>query len=501
MALLAILKAGAAYVTLDPDAPLARNLYIIEDVKAPFVIVDENTAGSFRDEREMKRLVDDAKHNNGIDIVTGQDPTEVAYVIYTSGSTGNPKGVLLEHKAAYNGLLAQPKAVDLRRLLFHNPVFSAAQRSVWATLVQGGCLCLASRENLQVNLTKTLKIMEINALDMTSTTASLFELEQLPSLRRLTLGGELVSSALVHTLAHRVELLSSYGLSECTQLNWRQRLRTDRSARLIGQPSDTTTSYILAPGTVDLSALLVPGELCHGGSQLAREYLNDPGRTRNNFIPNPFGSGRLYRTGDLAIRHPNGSIELIGRIDYQVKINGQRVDPNEPNMIIQTQPDVEKAATVPALIGKKMALIAVIVARQGSDWAELVAILQRFLLAQLPSYMIPSFWVSKSDLPLDRNGKVDMSALQSIVETMARSGQLLSTPKRHGVEVDDRNLTATERSLRRIWSQSLSLSESKIGVEDSFLDLGGTSLEAIQVVSQFQRENLTSLRVEDLYPL
>lgn len=498
VALLAILKAGAAYVTLDPDAPLARNLYIIEDVKAPFVIVDENTAGSFRDEREMKRLVDDAKHNNGIDIITGQDPSEIAYVIYTSGSTGSPKGVLLEHKAAFNGLLAQPKAVDLRRLLFHNPVFSAAQRSVWATLVQGGCLCLASRENLQVNLTKTLNMMEINALDMTSTTASLFELEQLPSLRRLTLGGELVSSALVHTLAHRVELLSSYGLSECTQLNWRQRLRTDRSARLIGQPSDTTTSYILAPGTVDLSALLVPGELCLGGSQLAREYLNDPDRTRNNFIPNPFGSGRLYRTGDLAIRHPNGSIELIGRIDYQVKINGQRVDPNEPNMIIQTQPDVEKAATVPALIGKKMALIAVIVARQGSDWAELVAILQRFLLAQLPSYMIPSFWVSKSDLPLNRNGKVDMPALQSIVEAMARSGQLLPTSKRHGVEVDDRNLTATERILRRIWSQSLSLSESKIGLEDSFLDLGGTSLEAIQVVSQFQRENLTSLRVEDV---
>lgn len=497
VALLAILKAGAAYVTLDPDAPLARNSYITEDVKAPFVIVDETTAGTFRNEREMKRLTDDAKDNNGIDLITGQDSSEVAYVIYTSGSTGSAKGVLLEHRAAFNGLIAHPKAVDLRRLLFHNPVFSAAQRSIWATLVQGGCLCFASKENLQVNLTKTLKMLDINTLDMTSTTASLFEVEQLPSLRRLTLGGELVSSALVNAFAHRFELYSSYGLSECTQLNWRQRLSTDRSARLIGQPSDTTASYILAPGSVDVSPLLVPGELCLGGSQLAREYLNDPDRTRKSFIPNPFGPGRLYRTGDLAIRYPNGSIELIGRIDYQVKINGQKVDPSEPNTIIQTQSDIEKAATVPALIGKKMALIAVIVARQGSDWAELVGKLQRVLLAQLPSYMIPSFWVSRPDLPVNGNGKVDLFALQSIVEAMGRSGQLLPT-SRHGTEVDDRDFTATERVLRRIWSQTLSLSESNISLEDSFLDLGGTSLEAIQVVSQFQRENSTSLRVEDV---
>lgn len=497
VALLAILKAGAAYVTLDPDAPLARNSYIVEDVKAPFVVVDEITAGTFENEREMKRLTDDAKDNNGLDLITNQHSSEIAYVIYTSGSTGSAKGVLLEHKAAFNGLLAHPKAVDLRRLLFHNPVFSAAQRSIWATLVQGGCLCLAGKENLQVNLTKTLKMLNINALDMTSTTASLFDLEQLPLLRRLTLGGEPVSSALVNAFAHRVELHSSYGLSECTQLNWRQRLSTDRSARLIGRPSDTTASYILAPGTVNLSPLLVPGELCLGGSQLAREYLNDPDRTRKSFIPNPFGPGRLFRTGDLALRYPNGSIELVGRIDYQVKINGQKVDPSEPNTIIQTQPHIEKAATVPALIGQKMALVAVIVARQGSDWAELVGKLQRVLLAQVPSYMIPSFWVSKSHLPINGNGKVDLSALRSIVEAMGRSGQLLPT-LRHGIEVDDRDFTATERVLRRIWSQALSLSESNIGLEDSFLDLGGTSLEAIQVVSQFQRENSTSLRVEDV---
>ncbi|KAI4274487.1 MAG: hypothetical protein LQ337_003910 [Flavoplaca oasis] len=352
VALLAILKAGAAYVILDPDAPLARNSYIVEDVKAPFVVVDGTTAGTFENEREMKRLTDDAKDNDGLDLITNQHSSEIAYVIYTSGSTGSAKGVLLEHKAAFNGLLAHPKAVDLRRLLFHNPVFSAAQRSIWATLAQGGCLCLASKENLQVNLTKTLKMLNINTLDMTSTTASLFDLEHLPLLRRLTLGGELVSSALVNAFAHRVELHSSYGLSECTQLNWRQRLSTDRSARLIGRPSDTTASYILAPGTVDLSPLLVPGELCLGGSQLAREYLNDPDRTRKSFIPNPFGPGRLFRTGDLALRYPDGSIELVGRIDYQVKINGQKVDPSEPNTIIQTQSHIEKAATVPALIGE-----------------------------------------------------------------------------------------------------------------------------------------------------
>ena len=498
VALLAILKAGAAYVMLDPDAPLARNRYIIEDVKASFVVVDGITAGSFRDEQEIGRLVDDAKHNSDTNRSADQDPSDVAYVIYTSGSTGTPKGVLLEHRAAFNGLVSFPKIPNLRQMFFHNPVFSAAQRSIWATLAQGGCLCLASKESLTVNLARTLNTMDINSCDMTSTTASLLEVEKVPLLRRLTLGGEPVTSSLIHTWAHRVELFSSYGLSECTQLNSRQRLEIGQSPGLIGQPTDTTSSYILIPGTTNLSPLLIPGELCLGGSQLAREYLNDPTQTQKRFISNPFGPGRLYRTGDLAIRHVDGSLELTGRIDFQIKVNGQKVDPGEPNMIIQTQLDVDRAATVPALVGKKIVLVAVIVARQGSDWAELIIRLQRLLLLELPLHMIPSFWVPKDDLPLSANGKVDMSALRRIVEAMGHSGQLLPASKRCRVELEDQNFTDTERDLRRIWSQFLSLPESDIGLEDSFLGLGGSSLEAIQVVSQFQREHSTSLRVEDV---
>ncbi|KAF7593905.1 hypothetical protein BBP40_010607 [Aspergillus hancockii] len=496
VALLAILKSGAAYVILDPDAPATRKSFILNDIQAGFVLVDEDTAGELPSELKIGSLLDQSSNNDDSDIATGQPASSIAYVIYTSGSTGNPKAVLLEHQAAFNGLLAFPTIADLRQLLFFNPAFSAAQRSIWATLRVGGCLCLASKENLTVHTARTINTMEINSVDITSTAAALLSPDDVPSLRRMALGGEMANSTVVQTWAHRVELLSSYGLSECTQLNWRYRLRRDASARIIGQPFDTTTSYILTSGTTELSPLLVPGELCLGGAQLAREYLNNSEETERRFIQNPFGQGRLYRTGDMAVRHADGLIEMIGRLDFQVKINGQRVDPGEPNSIIQTFEGVEHSAVVPALVNKKMVLVAVVVSRVDVEWGALVSKLRSALATRLPLYMTPGFWVPLSSLPLNTNGKVDVSAIRSIVEYMGQSGELL--PERPKTGLKESALTQNEKAVRRLWAKFLSIPESDIFLEDSFTSLGGTSLEAIQVVSHLQSEYALSLRVEDI---
>lgn len=496
VALLAILKAGAAYVILDPDAPTARKSFITGDVNADFVLVDESTAGQFPKELDINVLLNQSLNGDESDLITGQVPSNPAYIIYTSGSTGTPKSVLLEHQAAFNGLRAFPKTENLRQLLFSNPVFSAAQRTIWATLSVGGCLCLASKENLTLHTARTINKMHANSVDMTSSAATLISPDDVPSLRRMVLGGEMVNPSVVQTWAHRVELLSSYGLSECTQLNWRYKLQNGNSSRIIGQAFDTTTSYILTPNITELSPLLVPGELCLGGSQLARGYLNNPEETEKRFVPNPFGKGRLYRTGDMAVRHADGSVELIGRIDFQVKINGQRVDPGEPNSMIQSCEGVKQSVVVPALVNNKIVLVAAVVSHSENDWHSLVEELRSFLATKLPLYMIPSFWVSMTVVPLNSNGKVDMAAIRKIIEDLGYSGQLLPERSKHGVQDDC--LGENEKVIRSLWAKFLYIPEREISIEDSFISLGGTSLEAIQVASQLQSEHSLSVRVEDI---
>ncbi|PKX88642.1 putative nonribosomal peptide synthase [Aspergillus novofumigatus IBT 16806] len=495
--LLAILKSGAAYVILDPDAPAARKSFILEDLQPGLVIVDHSTAGELDKEVQIGDLLSQSSSHDTGDLLHVQDPSSVAYVIYTSGSTGKPKPVLLDHQAAFNGLLAFPPVASLRQLLFFNPAFSAAQRSIWATLSVGGCLCLASKENLTVHTAKMINTMDVNSVDMTSSAAALISPDDVPSLRRMVLGGEMVNPTVIQTWEHRVELLSSYGLSECTQLNWRHRLQSNVSSRMIGQPYDTTTSYILIPGATELAPLLVPGELCLGGAQLARGYLDRPEETAKRFIQNPFGKGRLYRTGDMAVRHADGSVELVGRIDFQVKINGHRVDPGEPNSIIQAIEEVEDSAVVPASVNNRTVLVAAVVSRAGTDWEALVSKLRPFLAARLPLYMVPQFWVPMPALPVNANGKVDMVAIRNTVEGLSESGQLLPERSHLGLE-EEGNFTDNEKVVRSLWAKVLSLSESEISLGDSFISLGGTSLEAIQVVSQLQAVHGLSLRVEDI---
>lgn len=497
VALLAILKSGAAYVILDPDSPVARKSFILEDLQPGLVLVDHSTAGELDKEVQISDLLSQSSSHDTGDLLHVQDPSSVAYVIYTSGSTGKPKPVLLDHQAAFNGLLAFPPVAGLRQLLFFNPAFSAAQRSIWATLSVGGCLCLASKENLTIHTAKMINTMNVNSVDMTSSTAALILPDDVPSLRRMVLGGEMVNPTVIQTWEHRVELLSSYGLSECTQLNWRHRLQSNVSSRMIGQPYDTTTSYVLIPGTTELAPLLVPGELCLGGAQLARGYLHHPEETTTRFIRNPFGKGRLYRTGDMAVRHADGLVELVGRIDFQVKINGHRVDPGEPNSIIQANEEVEDSAVVPASVNNRAVLVAAVVSCPDIDWEALVGKLRLLLAAKLPLYMVPQFWVSMPALPVNANGKVDMVAIRKTVEALGESGQLLPERSHLGC-TEEGNLTENEKVVRSLWARILSLPESEISLGDSFIALGGTSLEAIQVVSQLQVVHGLSLRVEDI---
>ncbi|EDN03978.1 predicted protein [Histoplasma mississippiense (nom. inval.)] len=382
VSILAILKTGAAYVILDPESPVERNSFIVTDVQAPFVITDRISAINFAYPLLIETLIALTPRFDGSNMGVRQEATDICYVIYTSGSTGKPKGVLLEHKSAYTGLMAFPILPNLRQLLFHNPIFSAAQRSIFSTLKQGGCLCLAKKENLTVRITEMINSMRVNVIDVTPSTATLIDQTRVPTLRRMTVAGELINPALLPVWMDKLELLNAYGLSEVTQINWRHVMHPKQNPQNIGRPVDSTRSYVLIPGTTQLAAILEPGELCLGGHQLARSYLNRPEKTRESFIQNPFGPGRLYRTGDMVVTHADGSIEMIGRIDFQVKINGQRVEP-----------------------GNQKSLVAVVVPRGERDWSTLVQSLQKILRDCVPSYMVPAYWWKRDCLPLNVNGK------------------------------------------------------------------------------------------------
>jgi non-ribosomal peptide synthetase component F len=227
VALLAVLKAGAAYVLLSQDAPIERNLFIVEDVRAPFVITDESTQGRFPGTTEVRiedlvaqsRLME-AEYLTNLNIY--QAPSDIAYVIYTSGTTGTPKGCLLSHGAAHCGLSALPLpsvSQPLRQLLCHSPNFSAAQRTILGSLSRGGTLCIASKENLTLHLHDTIEQMEVSTLEITPSMLRLIDPSTVPEcVKKITLGGEIVGPALVEVWAGKVELVSAYGLSECTQV-------------------------------------------------------------------------------------------------------------------------------------------------------------------------------------------------------------------------------------------------------------------------------------------
>ncbi|KUI65976.1 Nonribosomal peptide synthetase 7 [Cytospora mali] len=465
VSLVAILKTGAAYVVLDPETPQERNNFIVDDIGADFIIVDRSTSGRFAHELVIEDVMEQSSRAKDTNLGRICDPDDPVYVIYTSGSTGKPKGVL-----------------------------------------HGGCLCLASKDNLTTHIGRTINQMQINVIDVTPSTALLIEPGTVPCLRRMTVAGELINPALIPTWAGKLELLNAYGLSENTQVNWRRRMIPGQNPQSIGRPSDTTSSYVLVPGTTQLSPLLIPGELCLGGHQLAVHYINRPEKTAEAFIANPFAPGRLYRTGDMVVAHEDGSIEMVGRIDFQVKINGQRVEPGDSNAIIQTHGKIHTSSVVSATVGARKALVAVVVTKVDNvDWPVLRSELKSLLKQHIAGYMTPSYWLVEKELPLNINGKVDIPRLVKYVESLGRDYLLESSigrtskpnpPSSQVPNPDDNKhnlpeeLSADASRLRDIWATVLGLETSCIRTQDHFQELGGSSFDAIRVASRAYQANL-----------
>ncbi|MFD1147728.1 amino acid adenylation domain-containing protein [Saccharothrix hoggarensis] len=497
VALLAVLKAGAAYLPVDIGYPAERIAYLLGDASPALLLTSTAVADQLPEAHDGEVLVlddpavvDALADQPGGDLDVTADPLHPAYVIYTSGSTGKPKGVVVCHGGLTNLYLNyrlnvfDPVAHGGRLRLLHSASFSFdASLSPIAGMVAGHELHLLDDDTRRDADAVAEYIAEhhVDYLDLTPT-----YFHQLASVgvldpRRhvpgaINLGGEAVPQALWTDLGARTDVVgfNTYGPTECTvdALFWRI---ADSATPLIGKPIRNTRLYVL-----DASLRAVPpgvtGELYLAGVGVARGYLNRPGLTADRFVADPFGppGSRMYRTGDLVSWTEDGTLDFTGRADDQVKIRGFRIELGEIENVLTTHPDVAHAAVVVRedRPGAKQ-LVAYVTAEPGGSLPD-AAVLRKHVGEVLPEHMVPAAVVALDVLPLTPNGKLDRAALPVPDLAVTTSAAEPRTPR--------------EALLCGLFAEVLGLQ--RVGVDDSFFDLGGDSIVAIQLVSRARRAGL-----------
>lgn len=495
IAILAVIKAGAAYVPLNPNLPQERLQYIVEDNPLMFVLSSQKysqLAGSLTGEIV---LIDTHEHNwNSLPAYNpapAARPGDLMYVMYTSGSTGKPKGVPIRHRSVMNFLYhmqSRPGISSADRVIFLAAYsFDISVLEIFLPLISGATVIVAPAE-AQSDPQRLQEIFEnyhVTIAQGTPTTWSNLIYngcwKGMPGLKVLC-GGEVLGFELGRHLLKRCESLwNMYGPTETTVwpvINW---IQEESDLRSIGRPIANTQIYIL-----DENLQLLPigskGEICIGGEGVAGEYLNRPELNEKYFIPNPFGKpGLLYRSGDLGYWLEDGQLVYCGRKDQQVKIRGHRIELGEIEHHMQRFPGVENAVVLAAGRSNEDKLLFAFITGLSVDMIDLKTFLRRFL----PEYMVPSVieWVEA--LPLMANGKVDRKKLP--------------TPRSEPLQKWDNTQprTAKESVLAGIWKRLLSLE--RISMTDNFFDIGGHSIKATQLLAEIQQEFLVRLELRDIF--
>jgi amino acid adenylation domain-containing protein len=475
-ALLAVLKTGAAYVPLDPAYPADRLAYMLEDAGAAVLLTQDALADALpAGNAAVVRVDGDRDQIDGADASAfdgGVEAENAAYVIYTSGSTGRPKGVVVRHGGLSNflgSMRVQPGLDAGDTLLALTTLsFDIAALELYLPLTVGARVVVASRETAAdgAALGRALAAHGATVLQATPATwRMLLDAGWRPAggLKGLC-GGEALPAALADALRERgVELWNLYGPTEVTV--WATLARVEGGAIDIGRPIGNTRAYVLDEGFRPLPAG-IPGELYLGGVQLARGYLGRPSLTAERFVPDPVGpeaGGRLYRTGDRARWRADGTLEYLGRVDFQVKVRGHRVELGEIESLLAAHDGVAQAVAAV----REDRLVAYVTAAAGE--APSAAELRRHLEARLPAYMVPAAFVALERLPLTPNGKVDRRALPA--PEFASAAREYVAPR-----------TATETLLAEIWTSLLPVD--RVGAEDDFFALGGHSLLATRMMAR-----------------
>ena len=481
--ILGILKAGAAYVPIDPSLPSERLEYIIRDAESKVLVISSDPLVKLSLSIDILNLSDQATFSESKDhLVNHGTSRDLAYLIYTSGTTGMPKGVMIEHRSI-NRLVKNTNYVDFTEvniLQAGSISFDASTFELWGALLNGGSVYVADQETLSdiILFKDTLKQNKINTMFMTTALFNQFiSLDEgvFDSLTQLFVGGETVSENHMKILLdhnNQIKFHHVYGPTEVTTFSTSYPIHERRFKYKIpiGKPISNTTAYIL--NGQQLCGIGVQGELCIGGPGVARGYLNDEALTKKKFIKNPYCEGEIiYRTGDLVRWLEDGNIEFLGRIDTQVKLRGFRIELGEVESKLKKIEGIKDAKVILKNKEGGKYLCAYMI----SETELLIETVKHELQKRLPEYMIPTHFSQIEKFVLTNNGKIDVSNLPEINVTVAKE------------YVAARN--ELEEALIEVFKEVLDVSE--IGIHSSFVELGGDSIKAIRMVSKL-REKLKS---------
>jgi amino acid adenylation domain-containing protein len=485
--LLGVLKAGGAYIPLDPAYPAERIAFILEDAGARLLLTQQDLVGILASGNATVITMDAmkgpvAKQSKRVPKAK-LTPQNLAYVLYTSGSTGKPKGVQITHANLVNFLFsmrAEPGMTSSDTLLAVTTLsFDIAGLEIYLPLVAGARIVLASRAEaadgqrlLQLIRNRKPTIMQATP----ATWRMLIEAgwEGSADLKVLCGGEALPGNLTVQLLPRCAELWNMYGPTETTIWSSVYRVNSAMATAPIGRPSANTTFYIL-DAHMQPVPVGVSGELYIGGNGVARGYFRRPELTESRFVPDPFDrrpGAKLYRTGDLAKYLPDGNVQYLGRTDFQVKVRGFRIELGEIESVLAKHSAVRQAVVAARedTPGDKR-LVAYIVPKPGQHVSLIDA--RAYLKQTLPDYMLPTGLVALEALPLTPNGKVDRKALPKPDAAKAASG--LAAPRRGEVET----------KLAMIWQEVLGIES--VNVADNFFDLGGHSLMAVRLVNEIKK--------------
>jgi natural product biosynthesis luciferase-like monooxygenase protein/amino acid adenylation domain-containing protein len=502
VSLLAVLKAGGAYLPLDPELPASRLAFQVKDAALRVILSRSTHAEQLAGCGADIVCVDTALPGlpaPGAVLAGRATPDSPAYVLYTSGSTGQPKGVVVPHRGIVNRLLWMQEEYGLAAddCVLQKTPFTfdvSGWEFFWPLLV--GCRLFLAEPGMHRDPRYVAAVIAergITTLHFVPPMLDLFlaepDLERRGRLRRVFCSGEALRSETVRAFfdryglaGHDVELHNLYGPTEASidVTYWPCRPGDGASAIPIGRPVANTQLYVLdAHGEPTPAG--APGELYIGGVQVALGYLNRPELTADRFVANRFGPGRLYRTGDIVRLRPDGAIEYLGRTDDQVKIRGNRVELQEIESALLAYPGIEQAAVIaPTGPDGQRHVLAYVVAASAVDAAQLAEALRD----RLPSYMVPAHLVQLPALPMSPNGKLDRKALPRPTERDA-----LSPSELVGQGGPVLPATADERLVQRVWAQVLRVAAPSVAA--SFFGLGGDSMSAIQVRAELERHGRT----------
>ena len=501
VALLAVLKAGAAYVPVDPAHPAERLVYTLTDATVSCVITEQRFAPLVEAANAPLLLVDAddgaimAQSTRAPD--TGVRPADLAYVIYTSGSTGRPKGVEVEHRNVVNFLRCMMREPGFERddvlLAVTTPSFDIAGLELFLPLVCGARTVIASRGDVLDGEQLIRLLAECHATVMQATPATWRLMIDAgwtgTSNLRVLCGGEAMPRDLARDLLSRTSVIwNMYGPTETTIWSTTHCV-TDASQDIpIGHPIGNTTVYVLdASGRP--APIGVAGELCIGGEGVARGYRERPELTSEKFVSVSLEgrpAERVYRTGDVVRVRSDLSLEFVGRRDHQVKVRGYRIELGEIESVLVADASVRRAVVIVRedVPGDQRLVAYVVPATEGGtlDAEGLRALLR----ARLPEYMMPSAIVPLAELPLTPNGKIDRKALPAPFALQAAAGAAA-----------DVVMTEPQRRVATIWREVLRVEH--LGVEDNFFDRGGHSLLVVKVHAALRREFQRELTLVDLF--